>query len=394
MSDLRPETRSVHHPRPVLDQSHPVVTPLYQTASFVFADPDEFAVGMTEPDGAYVYSRLGNPTVRALEDAVARLEGGVAGHATASGMGAVSTVLLGLLGAGDHMIAQSTLYGGTATLLADLTKRFGVSVTYVPENDPDAVRAAVTPATRLLYLETIANPMTQVADLPAMSAAAREHGLLTVVDNTFASPVLCRPLEHGADISLHSTSKYLGGHTDVIGGIAVFADGDVYRRVWAFGQELGATPDPFAAWLVLRGMRTLALRVERSCANAAVLAERLAAHPAVAAVHWPGLPGHPSREIADRVLSGFGGVLGFDLAGGSAAASAFLSKVRLALVAASLGGVETLLSMPTAASHRGMSDEELTRAGIAPGTVRVATGIEHVEDLWADFAQALDALDY
>lgn len=293
MTELRPETRAVHLPQPKVDGSRPITVPLYQTSGFVFDDPTVFAESMGRPDGAFVYGRYSNPTVRSLEEAIADLEGGVAAVATGSGMGAINIVLLGLLSPGDHLIAQKALYGGTAAMINELVHRFGMSVTYVPEDDPDALRAAVRPETKLVYLETIANPVAQVADLPAMCAAAREAGIVSVVDNTFATPMLARPFEHGADIVVHSTTKYLSGHTDVVGGIAVFADDALYRKIWSFAIELGASCDPFAAWLTLRGLQTLALRMERHCSNARLLATRLAEHPAVSAVHWPGLPSHP-----------------------------------------------------------------------------------------------------
>ncbi|MDF5755658.1 aminotransferase class I/II-fold pyridoxal phosphate-dependent enzyme [Spongiactinospora sp. TRM90649] len=389
MSELRRETRVVHHPQPPVEGGRPIAVPLYQTSGFAFDDPAVFADGMGRPDGAFVYGRLSNPTVRSLEQAVSGLEGGAAAIATASGMGAINTVLLALLGPGDHVIAQRALYGGTAGALTELTARFGVQVTYVAEDDPEAMRAAIGPRTRLLYLETIANPTTQVADLPAMCAVAREAGVLTVVDNTFASPLLCRPLEHGADVVVHSSTKYLSGHADVLGGVAVFATDELYRRVWAFAVELGATADPFAAWLTLRGMQTLHLRMERHCHNTRTLATRLDGHPAVTVVHWPGLPSHPSHALAVRLLPDFGGVFSFDLAGGRAAGERFMAAVRLALLAPSLGGVETLVMHPATTSHRMLSAEELARQGIGEGTVRVAVGVEHVEDLWADLAQAL-----
>ncbi|MGV9778636.1 trans-sulfuration enzyme family protein [Streptosporangium sp. NPDC003464] len=389
MTELRPETRAVHLPQPQLQGSRPIAVPLYQTSGFVFDDPAVFADGMGRPDGPFVYGRLSNPTVRSLEEAVAGLEGGVGAVATGSGMGAVNSVLLGLLKPGDHLIAQKPLYGGTAAMINDLVARFQITVSYVPEDDPAALRAAVRPETRLVYLETIANPVTQVADLPGMCAAAREAGLVSVVDNTFASPILCRPLEHGADIVVHSTTKYLSGHTDVVGGIAVFASEELYRKVWHFAVELGATADPFAAWLTLRGLQTLPLRMERHCSNARELAVRLDNHPAVSAVHWPGLPSHPSHKLATELLPDFGGVFSFDLTGGRAAGERFMSSVRLALLAPSLGGVETLILHPATTSHRSLTAEELARHGIGEGTVRVAVGIEHIEDLWADFAQAL-----
>ncbi|MFF5107962.1 trans-sulfuration enzyme family protein [Streptosporangium sp. NPDC000509] len=389
MTDFRPETRTVHLPQPPLNGSRPIAVPIYQTSGFVFDDPAVFADGMGRPDGAFVYGRLSNPTVRSLEEAVAGLEGGVGAVATGSGMGAINSVLLGLLKPGDHLIAQKPLYGGTAGMINDLVGRFQIEVSYVPEDDPAALRAAVRPETRLVYLETIANPVTQVADLPGMCAAAREAGLISVVDNTFASPILCRPIEHGADIVVHSTTKYLSGHTDVLGGIAVFASDELYRKVWAFNVKLGASADPFAAWLTLRGIQTLPLRMERHCSNARELAIRLNAHPAVSVVHWPGLPSHPSHELAVKLLPDFGGVFSFDLVGGREAGERFMSSVRLALLAPSLGGVETLILHPATTSHHTLTAGELARHGVGEGTVRVAVGIEHVEDLWADFEQAL-----
>ncbi|RVX39247.1 methionine-gamma-lyase [Nonomuraea polychroma] len=389
MTEFRPETRAVHVPQPPVEGSRPITMPLYQTSGFTFDDPAVMADAMGRPDGAFVYGRYTNPTVRSLELAVAGLEGGAAAIAAGSGMGAINTVLLGLLQPGDHLIAQRSLYGGTAAMLNELVSRFGIAVTYVPENDPDALRAAVRPETRLVYLETISNPMTLVADLPGMCGAARELGIPSVVDNTFATAMLCRPFEHGADIVIHSTTKYLAGHTDVVGGLAVFADTALYERIWHFAIELGASADPFAAWLTLRGLQTLALRMERHCSNAEFLATRLAEHPAVEAVHWPGLASHPSYELAGKLLPGFGGVFSFDLAGGRAAGERFMSSVRLALLAPSLGGVETLILHPATTSHRALSADELARSGIGEGTVRIAVGIEHPEDLWADVSQAL-----
>ncbi|WP_214326811.1 trans-sulfuration enzyme family protein [Nonomuraea sediminis] len=386
---MRPDTRAVHLPQPPIEGSRPISVPIYQTSGFVFDDPAVMADGMSRPDGPFVYGRYTNPTVRSLEEAVSGMEGGAGAIATGSGMGAINTVLLGLLKPGDHLIAQKALYGGTAAMINELVGRFGITVSYVPEDDPAALRAAVRPETRLVYLETIANPIAQVADLPGMCAAARDLGILSVVDNTFASPILCRPISHGADIVLHSTTKYLSGHTDVVGGIAVFADEALWKKVWHFSIELGASADPFAAWLTLRGMQTLALRMERHCSNARLLATRLAEHPAVSAVHWPGLPGHPSYELAAKLLPDFGGVFAFDLAGGREAGEKFMSSIRLALLAPSLGGVETLVLHPATTSHRSLSAAELSRHGITEGTVRIAVGIEHPEDLWEDISQAL-----
>ncbi|MCE7000753.1 aminotransferase class I/II-fold pyridoxal phosphate-dependent enzyme [Saccharothrix sp. S26] len=383
---MQPETRLTRTEVPVLT-STPLSVPLYQTSGFAFADLDAFADGMTRPDGAFVYTRFGNPTVRALEDAVASLEGGTNALATASGMGAINAVLLATLGSGDHVIAQRALYGGTLALLRDLAERWGVEVTYVDGHDPDEVRAALRPRTKVLYLETIANPTGHVSDLPALSAAVRDD-VLVVVDNTFASPLLCRPMEHGADVVVHSTTKYLGGHSDVTGGVAVFAEEDRYRAVWRHSVELGVTPDPFAAWLTIRGLRTLALRVRKHEENAAVLARRLASHPAVRVVHWPGLDTHPSHAVATRFLDGFGSAFSFDLADADAGRR-FVTGVELVRLAPSLGGTETLVLHPASTSHRQLDEEQLTASGITGGTIRLSVGIEDVDDLWQDIDRAL-----
>jgi methionine-gamma-lyase len=381
-------TVAVHVAIPPLPNSRPISVPIYQASNFAFDDPGALADALEQPDGEFVYSRYGNPTIRALENTVTALEGGVAAVATASGMGAINSTLLSVLRAGDHVIAQSCLYGGTFAAFADLATRFGIEVSYVSGDDPAEVAAAVRPNSRLLYLETIANPMTTVIDLPAFLAAGKQAGLLTVVDNTFATPLLCRPIRHGADIVLHSATKYLGGHSDVTGGILVFADRSRYEQVWHHTMELGACIDPFAAWLLIRGIQTLPLRMRQHCANAAVLADRLAAHPAVKAVHWPGRPDHPSHSVARRVLAGFGGVLAFDLADRDAGYT--LTKgVRLAKLAASLGGVETTILHAASTTHRQLDPDALRAAGIGEGTVRLSVGIEDVEDLWSDLSQAL-----
>ncbi|WP_406193910.1 aminotransferase class I/II-fold pyridoxal phosphate-dependent enzyme [Kitasatospora sp. NBC_01560] len=390
---LRPESRTVHPPLHEVTGSRPLGVPLHQSHVFAFEDSDALVSAFTGPDQAFVYNRFGNPTVRSLESAVAGLEGGVAGLATASGMGAINTVLLALLKSGDHVIAQQSLYGGTFAMLADLARRWGVEVTHVRGDDPAEVRAALRPTTRLLHLETISNPTTRVTDLPGLLAVAREAGVVGVVDNTFASPLLCRPIEHGADIVIHSATKYLGGHGDVLAGVAVFADAELHRTVWQYATELGASADPYAAWLTLRGMQTLGLRMRRHSETALDLAGRLAAHPAVTAVHYPGLPTHPDHELARRLLpEGHGGVLSFDLAGGREAARALTESVRLASLAPSLGGVHTLIIHPASTSHRQLDGDQLAAAGIGPGTVRLAVGIEHPEDLWTDLDQALAKL--
>ncbi|GAA2795120.1 aminotransferase class I/II-fold pyridoxal phosphate-dependent enzyme [Saccharopolyspora taberi] len=393
MTDFHLDTRAVHTPIPEPEGSRPLGVPIYQTHLFAFDDPEMQPAGFAGEGNAFLYNRYGNPTVRAFEEAVAGLEGGAAGLAAASGMGAINTVLLGLLGSGDHVVAQRSLYGGTLAVLRDLSERRGIEVTYVDGDDPAQVRDAVRPNSKLLWLETISNPTTRVLDLPAILGAGREAGLITVVDSTFATPVLCRPVEHGADVVVHSATKYLGGHSDVLGGIAVFADEDRYRQVRHYATELGATAAPFPAWLALRGLQTLSLRVRQHCDNAQFLAERLENHPAVDVVHYPGLDSHPDREAAVRLLSGRGGgVLSLELAGGRDAGRDFIAALRLATATVSLGDVKTLAMHPASTSHRDLDDAQLREAGIGAGLLRISAGIEHPEDLWSDVEQALKAV--
>jgi methionine-gamma-lyase len=388
---LHPETRAIHPVVPDLGPSRPVSVPIYQTSTFAFADAAACAAALNDPSAGYAYSRYRNPTTNALENALADLEGGSGAIATSSGMGAVNAVLLSQLRAGDHVIAQQCLYGGTFAVFADLAARYGIEVSYISGRDPAELGAALRPRSRLLYLETIANPTAAVSDLPGLLAAARAAGLTSVVDNTFATPMLCRPIELGADIVIHSATKYLGGHDDVTLGIIVAAGAEQFGALWQHTTELGVAADPFAAWLTLRGLKTLALRMDRHCATAGFLARQLAAHPAVAAVHWPGLAGHPDHAVAAQILSGFGGMLAFDLAGGRAAGLAFVEALRLAALAPSLGGAETLVLHPASTSHRQLDSAQLAAAGVGPGSIRVSAGLEHPDDLWADFAQALAA---
>ncbi|MDR7278715.1 trans-sulfuration enzyme family protein [Catenuloplanes atrovinosus] len=388
---MRPETRAVHPRRPEPTGSTPITTPLYQTSTWIFDDPDVLADAFHTPTGPFLYSRMTNPTVRVLETAVADLEGGAAGLATSSGMGAINLVLQASLRGGDHVVAQRRLYGGAAATLRDLGERFGVEVDYLDQATPEALRDALRPGrTKVVYLETISNPTGYVADLPALTAAARAAGAVTVVDNTFATPLLCRPIAHGADIVVHSLTKYLAGHHDVVGGIAVFAETARYESVWHHGVEFGVAADPFSAWLTVRSLQTLALRMERHCANAAVVAARLAAHPAVERVHYPGLAAHPTHEIARRLLTGgYGGTFAFDLAGGRSAGTAVSKRLRLVELAPSLGGTGTTLMHPASTSHRQLDEAQLAAVGIGEGTIRISVGIEHVEDVWSDLEQAL-----
>lgn len=383
-------TRTVHNVSVGAPAERPAAPPIYQTSTFAFADADDFTAALAGPDDGFAYSRLGNPTTAALERSCADLEDGAGALAFASGMAAVSTTLMAVA-AGGHVVAQRDCYGGTYHLLDRVLPRLGISTQLVDGDDLAAVDAALAGDASVLYVETIANPTMRVADLPALAGLAHRHGARLIVDNTVASPILCRPLAHGADIVVHSATKYLGGHSDVVGGLAVFADDETQRAAWELLIDLGGCADPLASWLVLRGLRTLELRLQRHSANAGALADFLSARPEVTRVYWPGLDGHPSAEVAARVLDGPSGFLSFDLAGGREAGRRAVESVRLAAQAPSLGGPETLVSHPASTTHRQLDDAALAAAGIGQGMIRVSAGLEHPDDLMADFAGALDA---
>ncbi len=383
-------TRAVHGVELPPPAERPLSVPIWQSSTFAFEDSEHYANTLRQPREGYVYSRYENPTTAALEALVADLEGAAEAMATASGMGAISVVLLSLAGAGDHLVMQRDLYGGTFSLATTHLARLGIETSFVDGGDPASVRAACKPSTRAIYVETVANPTMTVADLPALAAVAREAGVELVVDNTLATPYLCRPIEYGATVVVHSATKYLGGHSDVVGGLAVFADPALHARAWKTMIDLGASADPFAAWLVLRGIRTLPLRMQRHGDNARALAELLAAHAKVERVYWPGLADHPSHAVADRVLDGCGGMLSFDLRGGREAGRRFIEATRVARLAPSLGGVETLVSHPASTTHRQLSAAALAAAGIGEGMVRVSVGLEDPADLREDFNQALE----
>ncbi|MBV9279165.1 MAG: aminotransferase class I/II-fold pyridoxal phosphate-dependent enzyme [Chloroflexi bacterium] len=383
-------TRAVRGKPQPLPAERPVATPIYQSSTFAFDDASRYARALERPGQGFSYTRYENPTTAQLEAIMADLEGGAHALAAASGMGAISAVLLALLGSGEHIVLQRSLYGGTYSLVTDLGRRYGVASTFVDPNDLEAVRAAIRTGTRILYAETIANPTMGVADLPALGAIARETGTTLVVDNTIASPYLCRPIEHGASVVVHSATKYLGGHSDVVAGVAVFADASQHWAAWQAMIDLGASPDPFASWLVLRGIKTLPVRMRQHCETARAVATWLEGHPKVRKVYWPGLPSHRDHAVARRILADYSGMLSFDLVGGREAGEHFIEGTRLAHLAASLGGVETLVTHPASTTHRQLDAEALRRAGIEEGLIRVSLGLEDPEDILADFEQALE----
>lgn len=380
-------TRTVHHP-PAEAGSPPVATPLYQTSTFRAEEAATIARYAEQTQPQAYYTRWGNPTVEVWEKVMADLEGGERCLAFASGMAAVSTTLLGLLSPGDHVVAGASLYTGTTEVLSADLPALGITVDFVDPTDPEAFARAVREKTRMLYLETPTNPTMLLTDLAAVCKLGRELGIPTVVDNTFATPYNQRPLSAGAGVVIHSATKYLAGHSDVIAGCVV-TDAETAERLWHKRTMLGGSLDPFAAWLLLRGMKTLAVRIERQNHNALAVARALESHPAVSRVIYPGLPSHPQHELAARQMSGFGGMVAFEVAGGRAAGVRLVESTRLAILAVSLGGVETLIEHPASMSHAPLSDEQLRRAGIPPGLIRLSVGIEDPQDLIADLEQAL-----
>jgi cystathionine beta-lyase/cystathionine gamma-synthase len=383
----RPATQAVHMGEKRHGIGGPVVTPIVQSATFTFesvAEMKRWAEGRSQVD---IYTRYSNPTLRVAEAKLAALEGGEAAMVMASGMAAIASGLLTFLGSGDEVIATRQLYGGTYRLLRDIFPRLGIKVHYVGSG-LEGVEQLVTPRTRVLYTETPTNPTLSIVDLRRAAALARRFGLISIVDNTFASPVLQRPLGLGFDLVCHSATKYLGGHSDIIAG-AVVGRRRLLRKIWKTMIHLGGSLDPGAGYLLLRGIKTLPARVERQSATASALARFLEKHPRVARAHYPGLPSHPQHRLARRQMSAFGGMLAFDLKGGLPAARRFCQRIRVFLLAGSLGGVESLAVLPIYTSHHHMSRQELEAAGVTPGTVRLSVGLEDPADLLADLKQAL-----
>jgi len=381
-SSLGFETRAIHAGQEPDPATGATVVPVYQTATYTAEAVDR--------NRGYAYSRGANPTRRALEACLASLEGARFGLAYASGMAAITGVTH-LLRSGDHVVVADDLYGGTWRLFQHVLPRQGLRFSYVDATRPEEVAKAIEPATRMVWLESPTNPMLRIVDVAACAEIARAQGALCVVDNTFATPYLQRPLELGAHVIVHSTTKYLGGHSDVIGG-AVVVDDEELRGQLQFAQNAtGGVPGPWDAWLTLRGLKTLAVRMRQHEANARQVAEFLRGRPEVARVHYPGFADHPGHAVARRQMRGFGGMVTLDLAGGGAAARALCEGTKLIQLGESLGGVESLAGYPWLMSHGAFPAEEKRRKGISEATVRLSIGIEDADDLCADLAQALAA---
>lgn len=353
--------------------------PIYQASTFAQPDPDH--------PGAYDYSRSGNPTREALEKSIAELEGGTDGFAFASGMAAIAAAFF-MLKAGDHVIAPEDVYGGTYRILTSLLKQWGLATTFVDMTYPERIAQAVLPNTRAIFVETPSNPLLKITDLDAVVAIARRHDLLTIIDNTFPTPFLQRPIAHGFDIVLHSATKFIGGHSDVIAGLGVTRTAELGRRMKAVQNSVGSILGPQDSWITLRGLRTLAVRMEAQQRTAQTVAEALITWPQVVKVHYPGLKDHPGRTLHERQSSGPGAVLSFELKDAPAALRT-LAGVKLCFPGVSLGGVESILSYPARMSHAAMPPEERHARGITPGLLRLSTGLEDPRDILNDLKQAL-----
>lgn len=366
------------------------VTPIYQTSTFVFENVDQGARRFAGEEAGYIYTRLGNPTVTELEEKMAALENGEAAIATASGMAAISTVLFTLLKQGDHIVANDTLYGCTHSFLSHVLPKYGIEVTFADLSELSNLERAIKHNTKVVYIETPANPTLKLVDLGGAAKIAHNVGAKVVVDNTFMTPYLQRPIEHGVDVVIHSATKYIGGHGDVIAGIIVGPKDLIAEMKVPYLKDIGGIISPFDAWLLLRGIKTLGLRMDRHCRNAQIVAEFLEGHPMIDKVYYPGLFSHPQHELAKKQMDAFGGMISFELKGGIEAGKLLMNSVEMITLAVSLGCVDSLIQHPASMTHSPVPREERLRAGITDGLVRLSVGLEDVEDIIADLEQALE----
>jgi cystathionine gamma-lyase/cystathionine beta-lyase len=379
---MRFETLAIHAgERP--DRAFGAVSvPIYQTSTFAFED-----VGKTR---GYDYSRTANPTRKVLEDTLAQLEGGKAGFAFATGMAAEATVVH-LLKAGDHVISGDDVYGGTYRLFQDVMPDLGLEFTFLRMNNRQAIERAIKPNTRMIWMETPSNPLLNITDVEMVVDIARKHNILTVIDNTFATPYFLRPIEYGVDLVVHSTTKYLNGHCDVVGGAVVTTTDELTQRVQFLLNAMGTCASPFDCWLVLRGIQTLPLRMKKHEENATLVANYLQRHKAVSMVFYPGIKSHPGHEIAKKQMRGFGGVVSFELKGGTDAVNHFLRRLEVFSLAESLGGAASLAEHPATMSHASMPPDYRAKIGISDNLIRLSVGLENINDLIDDLAQALNS---
>lgn len=388
-ADLHAETLCVHAGKVRDAQYGALATPLYQTSTFVFDNAEQGAARFAGEAEGFIYTRLGNPTTRELELKVAALEGMQDAAATATGMGAVSAATMAFLQQGDHMLCSKAIYGCSFALFHHMFARYGIEVTFVDMTDHAAVRAAIQPNTKMLFAETPINPNLVVLDLAFLGALCQEHDIRSVIDNTFLTPLLQRPKDFGIDIVIHSATKYLNGHGDVVAGI-ICADAETIKTIKLTTlKDMGATISPHDAWLIIRGLKTLSVRMERHCANAQKVAEFLNEHPAIATVYYPGLPNHAGYQFIGKQMKAAGGVLAFELKGTLDDGRYFINQCQLLSLAVSLGDAESLIQHPASMTHSPYSAEERRAAGISDGLIRISVGLEHVDDIIADLHQAL-----
>lgn len=369
-----------------------VSVPIYQTSTFSFLDANDGADKFAGKKQGYIYTRMGNPTVKALEDCVASLENGYGGLATSSGMAAVTTLYMTFLHNGAHVISSDAVYGPSRVVLERDFSRFGVHSSFVNTSDISLIKKAIQPDSKMLFIETPANPTILLTDIKACAKLAREHNLILVVDNTFSSPYLQRPLELGADVVFHSLTKFINGHSDIVGGIIIAKNEDLFRQIQKVLFYMGGTMDPHQAWLVLRGVRTLALRIEKSQENAFKIARFLESHPKIKWITYPGLTSHPQHELAKSQMDGFGSMLSFGVKNGLEGGKMLMNKVRLITLAVSLGGIESLIQHPASMTHAAVSEEEKQKAHITDELVRLSVGCEDYRDLIKDLDQALSKI--
>jgi len=371
------------------DEFGSATVPIYQTSTFKFKNAQHGADCFSGKSDGYIYTRIGNPTIKAYEQNVAELENGFGGVATSSGMGAISSVYMALLGAGSHIISSAAVYGPARGVLEQDFSRFNVEASFVNTSNLAEIKAAIRPETKVLYIETPANPTMEITDIRACAEIARQNNMILVVDNTFCSPYLQKPLDLGADVVLHSVTKFINGHADIVGGIIVAKTEELYKKIRHCMMYLGCNMDPTQAFMVLRGIKTLAIRIERAQENAIKVANFLNEHPKVAWIKYPGLESHPQYQLAKQQMQGYGSMMSFGLKGGFEAGKKMMDNVHLALLAVSLGGVETLIQHPASMTHAGVSAENKLAAGITDDLVRFSVGIEDVEDIIEDLKQAL-----
>ncbi len=380
------------HSGAIDDQFGSATVPIYQTSTFSFKSAEHGAACFAGEDDGYIYTRIGNPTINSLEVAVADLEGGYKGVACGSGMGAVTAVYFGLLGAGSHIVSHNAVYGPSRVVMETMFKKFGTESTYIDATDAQNVENAIQENTKLIYIETPANPTIGITDIKAVVKIARKHGIPVCVDNTFNSPYLQKPFEMGVDIVLHSLTKFINGHADIVGGIVVTRTEEYYKEIRSAMVNIGSNMDPHQAYLVIRGLKTLGIRIDRAQENAIKVADYLDNHPKVEWVIYPGLKSHPQYELGKKQMAGPGTMISFGVKGGLKAGKTLMNNVHLALLAVSLGGVETLIQHPASMTHSKISKEHREEAHITDGLVRFAVGIEDVEDIIADLDHALSMI--